>query len=365
MFSQNIDLQWFSAEEEGRTEEPSFEKLKKAREEGRVAKSQELTGSIVFFVTVLVLVFTAKNIFITAMDTYRYFFMRCTDENFMKRAYGVYFFTTFFKLLLPIAFSGIVAGVLSNIVQNKGFIFSWKPVSFNFSKIIPKFGQYFKNTLFSLKGVFNIVKSLAKVIIIVVVAYLLMSINLPGILNLIGAGSMFVPVGYLSNIASQMIIITSVIFLLISIPDFFVNKREFMESMKMTKQEVKDEYKELEGNPEVKSRIRSQMMALMQQNLSETVAESDVVIANPTHFAVAMKYDSEVASGPVVTAKGEDAVALQIRKIASENDVPIVENKPLARRLYSEVEVGNVIPDNYLELLAKVYAEVVKYSDRL
>lgn len=362
MSSQNLDLQWFSAEDEGRTEEPSLEKLRKAREEGRVAKSQELCGSVVFFVTSMVLIFTAKNIFTTCLEVYRFFFNRCTDLDFFQASYGIYFLTTLGKLVLPIGFSGMVAGVLANIIQNKGFLFTWKPIAPKFSKIIPKFAEYFKNTLFSLKGVFNIFKSLIKVAIIVFIAYFLMSANIPVILNSIGVGSMLVPVGNLANMAAQMIVIISVLFLLISIPDFFINKREFMESMKMTKQEVKDEYKELEGDPQVKGKIRQQIIELMQQDLPNTIRDSDVVIANPTHYAVSMKYDRDVANEPMVTAKGQGEVALYIRRLAEENGVPVVENKPLARSLYSELDVGDVIPEGYWELLAKVYAEVVKYN---
>ena len=128
----------------------------------------------------------------------------------------------------------------------------------------------------------------------------------------------------------------------------------------MTKYEVKQEYKEMEGDPEVKSRLRQRQREILMQNMPKAVREADVVITNPTHFAVSMKYDRNVSDAPQIIAKGEDEIALQMRRIAKENDVPIVENRPLARGLYTDTEVGDIIPDRYMAVLAQVYAEILK-----
>jgi flagellar biosynthetic protein FlhB len=137
-----------------------------------------------------------------------------------------------------------------------------------------------------------------------------------------------------------------------------------MEEMKMTKQEVKEEYKEMEGDPEVKSKLQQMQRQLLSQNVRKAVAESDVVIANPTHFAVALKYDSSTSdSAPIMNAKGEDNQALLIRRIAEENSVPVVENRPVARELYTNVEVGDIIPEVYFTVLAEIYSHLEKFKN--
>ena len=162
--------------------------------------------------------------------------------------------------------------------------------------------------------------------------------------------------------AAQILITVAVLFLLLSIPDYFVQRHDFMEEMKMTKQEVKEEYKEMEGDPEVKSKLQQMQRQLLSQNVRKAVSESDVVIANPTHFAVALKYDSTVADSPMVNAKGEDSTALLIRRIAEENDIPVVENRPVARDLYTNVEVGDIIPEVYYNAIAVIYSHLEKFK---
>ena len=158
--------------------------------------------------------------------------------------------------------------------------------------------------------------------------------------------------------AAKILVMSAVIFLVIAVPDYLVQRWQFMESMKMTKQEVKEEFKTMEGDPLVKSRLRQFIRELMQANIRDNVAKADVVITNPTHFAVAVLYDKEVMQGPMVTAKGQDLLAQRIKEIAKENDVPMVENRPLARALYAEAEVGDIIPESYYTVLATILGKV-------
>ncbi len=354
----DIDLQWFAAEDEGRTEAPSEHRLRKAREEGRVPKSQELNSSLVLIVTVLVLLFFAPYFLKWCEDVLVYYFSRCTEEDVFQKQFFSTFAIFLGRMVVPLSLAGIISAFLSNIIQNKGFIFSTKPIEPQFSKVLPRVGQYLKKTLFSFEGLFNISKSLLKVISIGIVAYIIIKINLPIILEFINASSVRLALGKIATTAVQIIIICSVIFLVISIPDYFVQRYQFMESMKMTKQEVKQEYKEMEGDPEVKSHLENAQRQLLQRNIPKAVAESDVVITNPTHFAVSLKYDSSRFDSPQITAKGADEVAFRIRTIAKENDVPIVENRPLARSLYAETEVGDIIPDKYIKAIVSVYAQI-------
>lgn len=361
---EDIDLQWFAAEDEGRTEEPSETRLRKAREEGRVAKSSDLNSSLVFFFCLMVLFVLAKRILFECAEVLKYFFNNINETNVKNASFFYIFAEKFAKIVLPIALSGIVVGIISNIVQNQGFLFTTKTIAPKFSKIVPNFAQYFKNTLFSFKGFFNVLKSIIKVSVIIFISYFLIRRDIPVLLMEIQNKSIVQAVFSISRMAGTILVVTAVLFIVIAIPDYFVQKREFMESMKMTKYEAKQEYKEMEGDPEVKSRIRQRAMQMAQQNIPRAVREADVVITNPTHFAVSLKYDVDLAPAPQVTAKGEDSIALTMRRIATENSVPIVENKPMARELYTRTEVGAIIPEDYFRVIAQIYAEVVKFDSK-
>ena len=154
------------------------------------------------------------------------------------------------------------------------------------------------------------------------------------------------------------LLIAAFVFLAVAIPDYLVQKKQFMESMKMTKQEVKEEYKQMEGDPLVKSRLPQMMRNLLYQNLPKAVSESDVVITNPTHYAVAIKYDRSIMQATIVNAKCADDLAMRIKTLAKENNVVIKENKVIARELYTKVEIGDIIPEEYLQAMAIILAEV-------
>lgn len=359
-----FDLQWFaSAEEEGRTEEPSEHKLRKAREEGRVAKSTEINGALVLLLPVIAIIILAPWIFNSCVEIIKFYFDRCVSSELTDSALVDAFYNYFIKLVLPIGLTAMVAGVVGNIVQTKGFLFSTKPIEPKFSKILPKFGQYFKKTIFSMEGAFNVFKSLFKVVILFVASYIIISSDLETLLSMMNV-SLWSGVCYIAKMAAKILLVAAVVFLGVAIPDYFVQKKQFMESMKMTKQEVKQEYKDMEGDPLVKSRLRQQMRNLLYQNLPKAVSEADVVITNPTHYAVAVKYDKNVMQAPIVNAKGEDEIAMRIKSLAKENNVEIVENKLLARELYTKVEIGDIIPEEYLQAMAIILAKVYKLKGK-
>ncbi len=354
----DIDLQWFAAEDEGRTEEPSEYKLHKAREEGRVAKSPEIASALVMLLGVVTLLVMAPVMWRWCREIFVFYFSRITSAQMTQGTFYSVFLNYLLKMILPMSAIGIIAAVAANIIQNKGFIFSTKPIQPNFSKIVPKFGQYLKKTLFSMEGAFNVGKSLVKVVIVIIVAYIIIRSNIPVILNFIKTSSIPLAVSHIAWTAGKILVTGAIIFLLISIPDYLMQRRQFIESMKMTKQEQKQEYKEMEGDPEVKSHLEAAQRQLLSQNIPRAVAESDVVITNPTHFAVALKYDSAVADAPKVMAKGEDNLAQRIKAIARENEIPVIENRPLARGLYTDTRIGDIIPTAYFSAIAAVYAQI-------
>lgn len=352
-----------AAEDEGRTEEPSEYKLEKARKEGRVAKSQEVGGALVLLTSVVTLIFLSKYFFNQMAGILIFYFGKTGEHNLNNPGLLRFFIETFAKCVFPVLLVSAIVAILANIVQTKGFIFSLKPIEPKFSKIVPKIGEYLKKTVFSAKGLFNVAKSIGKVAIICFVGYLFIKKDVFILCQIIKSGQIFNAIEKILPMAAQILIVVAVIFLAISIPDFFIQKKDFMEEMKMTKQEVKEEYKEMEGDPEVKSRLTQMQRQLLQQNIPKAVSESDVVITNPTHFAVALKYDSSQSDAPIVNAKGEDEIAQRIKRIAQENRIPIVENRPVARELYANLEIGDIIPEKYYKTITLIYSQLDKYKN--
>ncbi|MDR2069195.1 MAG: flagellar biosynthesis protein FlhB [Spirochaetaceae bacterium] len=356
-----MDLQWFAAEDEGRTEEPSEYKIRKAREEGRVAKSQELTGALILLLPALAILFLAPLMLRTCVEMIRFFFSRATELDPAKD--GIIagaFFSYFTRLALPIAAVSVAAAVFANLVQT-GPLFTLKPLVPNFSKIIPRFGRYFQRTLFSMEGLFNFTKSIIKMLIIGMVAFFIIRSEIRGLANLQTA-ELWQAVRLIASLAARMLIVSALLLLVLSIPDFMFQRWQYRESLKMTKEEVKEERKMYEGDPQIKSRLRQRMREIMTRNMLINVPKADVVITNPTHYAVALEYHPERGTAPQVSAKGADEAAFRIREIAKENSVPLVEHKPLARALYAELEVGDFIPEQYYEAIAIILAGVQRIN---
>jgi flagellar biosynthetic protein FlhB len=356
-----IDLQWFAAEDEGRTEDPTEYKIRKAREDGRVAKSQELIGALVLLLPALTIFFLAPSMLRTCVEMLRFYFLRAAElDPIADRIVVTAFFNYLARLALPIVAVAMAAAIFANVVQ-VGFLFTTKPITPDFSKVVPRLGRYFQKTLFSLEGLFNIFKSVIKMAFIGGVAFFLIRSEIKTLANLQTA-TLWTGVSTVASLAIRMLLISALLLLLLSIPDMLFQRWQYKESLKMSKQEVKEERKMYEGDPLVKSRLRQRMRELLSRNLAVTVPQADVVIANPTHFAVALEYKSGM-EGPMVSAKGEDELALRIRRIAEENDVPVVENKPLARALYAEAEVGDIIPETYYRAVADVLAHVYRMNE--
>ena len=353
-----IDLQWFAAEDEGRTEEPSEYKIKKAREEGRVAKSQELVGALGLLLPAATLLILAPSMGRTLREMIVFYFSQVSHPDIVGNGslLAGAFFSYFIKLALPIALVAVVAAIASNVLQ-VGFLFTLKPLKPDFSKILPRFGQYFKRTLFSIEGLYNLGKTVVKIAIIAFASYLSIKGEIDHLMALF-TSPFWTSVKYVASIAIRLVLEVAVLLLVLSVPDYLFQRRRYMESLKMTKEEVKEERKMQEGDPLVKSRLRQRMQELLSKNMAANVPKADVVIANPTHFAVALEWDREKMLAPVVTAKGQDQLALRIRKIAEESGVPVVENRPLARALYADVEIGDAIPDKYYQAIAAVLAHV-------
>ncbi|MDR3337020.1 MAG: flagellar biosynthesis protein FlhB [Treponema sp.] len=358
-----MDLQWFAAEDEGRTEEPSEYKIRKAREEGRVAKSQELVGALVLLFPAVAILILAQYLLKTFVEMINFFFTRAVELDPAKDGIIMQAFMEYFvRLTLPIVAVSTVAAVFANLIQT-GFMFTTKPLVPNFSKIVPHFGQYFQRTLFSVDGLFNFAKSLVKMAIIGGVAFFLIRSRFDELKNLQTA-DLFMAFSMIASLAIRMLIICALLLLALSIPDYMFQRWRHRESLKMSREEVKEERKMYEGDPQIRNRIRQRMQELMAKNMMVNVPKADVVVTNPTHFAVALEYNREAMPAPRVTAKGQDEMARRIKEIARENEVPIVENKPLARALYAETEIGEIIPAAFYEVVATVLSKVMALNEK-
>lgn len=362
---EGMHLQWFaSAEDEGRTEDASDYKIRKAREEGRVVKSQELVAAVGLLLPMVTLVALAPSMLSTFREMLT-FFLRSSFELDIVTDGGVIaqaFFKYFISLSAPLLFVAFIAAIFSNLLQT-GFLFTLKPITPKFSKVIPKFGDFFKKTLFSMEAFYNLAKSMGKILVVAFIAYSNIMREIRTFANLF-ISPFWHSVELIAGLSVRIVIEAAIFMLALAIPDYLFQRKQFMDSLKMTKQEVKEEHKMQEGDPMVKNRLRQKMRDLLSRNMAANVPKADVVITNPTHFAVAIEWKRDTMSAPMVSAKGQDEVAQRIKQIAREASVPIVENKPLARALYAEVEIGDMIPEMYYNALATVLAHVYKANGR-
>ena len=359
-YSLFIDLQWFSDDNDedapGKTEQPTETKLRRLRDEGQVVKSQELTGAIGLLLPAVLLIFFAPSMLRTFTEMVQFYFLRITEMDPTKDGLiaGV-FMRYFIRLAAPILIVAFVTAIISNIVQIGGWLFTTKPLEPNFSKALPKFSQYFRR-IFSVEGLVNLGKSLIKIVIIGLVAFLFISADIEKLLNL-QKSDLYTGLLLVAGIAVRMIIVVAVLLLAIGVADYFFQRWRFRERHKMTRYEIKEELKMYESDQMIQSRIRSRFREMLKQNIHVTVPTADVVITNPTHLAVALKWNRSMR-GPQVVALGADTIAAAIREIAQANEIPLVENKPLAWALYNETDVGDIIPEKYYTTVAVILNKV-------
>ena len=362
----HYNLQWFAADGEGgeKTEPATDKKLRDARDEGKVAKSKELTAAFDLIVLFLVLKVFMSFVGEKLLGFFSYIYNRMHDflietqkdmssvtvRNFMNDI-----ILQFLLTCLPFFIFGVVVTILVSIVQ-VGWKVTTKPMAPKLDKFNPING--FKR-IFSNDAIFELIKSVLKIGVILYMAYSSIKSHQNDIFILYE-----LPLKRAVALVGDIIINTglkiSIVYLIVGIVDYIYNKHKFNEDMKMTKQEVKDEFKNTEGDPAIKGQQRKRMQEASQRRMMQDVPKADVVITNPTHFAVAIKYDADTNQAPVVTAKGQDYVAMKIKEIARDNNIRIVENKPLARMLFHNVELGAEIPPELYQSVAEILAMIYK-----
>ncbi|MDI9508435.1 MAG: flagellar biosynthesis protein FlhB [Bacillota bacterium] len=358
-------LQFF-AEGADKTEQPTTKKLGDARKEGQVARSKELTTStelIAMFLTLKIFVgFIGSKFVETFISNFQNISKMQEGEFTLVMAEGILrnSILRIIIICIPIFGVAVVTSFIVVLVQVKWKI-SAKPLMPKFNKLNPVSG--FKK-IFSKDKIFTLLIETVKIVLIGYITYNSLKNEWRTLLILYDI-SLFQAVDLIGDLVINLGLKISIIFFIVGIADYIYQKFKFKKDMMMTKQEVKDEFKQTEGDPQIKRKIRSKMMEVSQRRMMQQLPEADVVITNPTHLAAAIKYNRESSEAPILLAKGADYLAVKIKEIAKENQIEIVENKPLARMLYYNVEVGEEIPPELYQLTAEVLAYVYKLNGRI
>ncbi len=358
------NLQFFAEDQNGaeKTEQATPKKLSDARKEGQVAKSQEIATAFTMLTLFLILKFGY-----TFMGTnFKAVFERAYNNiPYVTRTYNGYPPVTTIMAILtnalltillvcaPFFLLGLAVSFMCDLIQVK-----WrpttKPLKPKFSKLNPISGM---KKIFSTRKLFELGKSLLKLAVMAAVIYTFFTGRTESLFLLYDM-PLKQAIGLMGNLIFDLGFRITAAYMVIAFIDYIYQKYKFKKDMMMTKKEVKDEFKNSEGDPQIKSAQRRRMMEASRRRMMQALPEADVVITNPTHYAVAIKYDADEADAPIVVAKGADYLAQKIKEIAKENDVEIVENKPLARMLFANVEVGELVPPELYKAVAEVLAYV-------
>ncbi len=343
-----------------KTEEPTAKKQEKQKSDGNIFMSQELATAITIFLGAWVLKIYGSWIFkhfymiMTNYFSYASWF-RVTPENLQNFFYSV--LLILLKFLSPVMISLMVVGAISTIAQT-GWVVTWKKGKWKFDKLAWKLDKLAPDK----KKVADLFLNIAKISFFLMVAYHSLKDSIPFWMPFFD-GPVINSWFFLCEFAFKVIMKLSVVAFIIGILDYLYKKKKWMDDLKMTKQEVKDEKKQ-EGDPKIKAMIKRRRFALFQKIMMESIPQADVIITNPTHFAVAIKYDQDTMEAPKVIAKGVGKLALRIKEIGAKANIPIVENKPLAQVLFKTVDVGEVVPLNLYKAVAEVLAYVYRLKNK-
>ncbi|WP_047981257.1 flagellar biosynthesis protein FlhB [Ornithinibacillus contaminans] len=355
-----LDLQFFAGE---KTEKATPKKRSDERKKGRVAKSQDInTAFLLLFVLILMAVFGSfmkDNMLALYQHSFtEYINWELTENNIFQ------LFTEatieLVKIIAPVLVIALIIGVASNLMQI-GFLFTTEPLKFDLKKIDPIQGA---KRIFSMRALVELLKSFLKIVVIGSITFMVIWIFKDDMLmtafkNAENALAFFGRTTLIMGISATIALLFLAVF------DYAYQRYDFEKNMRMSKQDIKDEYKNIEGDPFIKSKIKEKQRQIAMRRMMSEIPNADVVITNPTHYAIAIKYDEDKASAPYVVGKGVDHIAFKIREIAKANNVMTVENRPLARSLYASVEIGEAIPEEFYQAVAEVLAYVYRMEKKV
>jgi flagellar biosynthesis protein FlhB len=345
-----------------RTEAPTDKRRSEAREKGNVAKSSEINSTLVLLVGIVMLKFCSpwmyRQIVMFMQSSFQLIAHPGTEMAFFM-ALIIKATMFLFYLCLPVCAAIMVIGLVANIVQ-VGFLFTLQPLVPNLSKLDVISGA---KRLLSLRSIVEVVKDMAKLVLIGCIAFFTIKGEFGRFLGLGNTTPAAIWV-FMLSLSFTIVFRIALVLLVISILDLFYQRYEYEKQLKMTKQEVKEEHKQMEGDPQVKSRIRSLQREMARRRMMQEVPKATVVVTNPTYIAIALRYEPEEMQTPKIVAKGKRIMAEQIKKLAAAAGVPIIEDKPLARAMYDKVNVGDEVPVEFFTAVAEVLAYVFRLKKR-
>jgi flagellar biosynthetic protein FlhB len=346
-----------------KSEKATPKRRKEAREKGQFAKSMEVTSILILLGALGVFFFSGSWMFLKIKLITSHIFTHLGEMQIYdtESTYNflIMVLLNILLILSPLFMAVVVFGVLGNLAQ-VGFVFSGELLTPKFSKLNPISGL---KRLVSIRSLVELIKSILKIGIVGIVAYLTVKKEMINIPFLIG---MEVPnvLSFFAVTSLKICFVTCLVLMILAVLDFSFQKYQHEKELKMTLQEVKEESKQTEGDPKIKQRIRSAQLEMARRRMIHAVPDATVVITNPTHLAVAIKFEFGKMSAPCVIAKGAGIIAAQIRKIAKENNVPIIENKPLARVMFKTVEIGDMIPVELYQAIAEILAYIYRLKGK-
>lgn len=333
--------------------EATQQKLERVKKEGQVIKSKDFSMAVAMLVMFL-LVYNLSP-FIWHQITKLFVLLYEQIPQATIESVGVHYILTIsiiaiFLILAPILFMAMIMGILGDFIQI-GPIFTTKTIEIKFDKLNPT--KYFKN-LFSIKTAFELVKNITKVIVLGWVGWMVYKDHFPVILGLSAVDNKFAVLFEFGKLIVEFVTKACIIFLAISAADYMVVRMKFLKDQKMSYKEIKDEYKNSEGDPHVKAALRQRRQQVLQRSMMDAVQTADFVVTNPTHVAVALKYDQAEMQAPRLIAKGTELIAKKIIEIAKEHGIPVIENPPVARALFRLVELNREIPPELYKAVAEI-----------
>ena len=345
--------------DENKQYEASQQKLRKAREQGQVVKSKDLSTAIAIIIMFSFIYLIGPIIWGQLSALFTIIYEQIPNKHLDEIGYAYLFTKTVIPtalILLPILLLASFTGVLGDMIQ-VGPLFTTKPLEFNAEKFNPT--KYFKN-LASPKTLFDLVKNIVKVIILGIIGYLVYRSHFEAILMLAAIDNHFAVLIQFGALVLDFVLKAGIAFLIIAAADYGVTKWKFLQDQKMSFKEVKDEYKNSEGDPNVKAALRQRRQQILQRKMMDSVTTCDFVVTNPTHVACAIKYDAEKMESPMLVAKGTELFAQKIKEIAREHGIPVIENPPVARALFRFVDINRQIPPDLYKAVAEILIFVYK-----
>jgi len=359
-FILRLDLQYFNGE---KTEKPTPKKLQDARNKGQVAKSPDLSPAFVLVAVFALLMVFGSSMYDSFLRIMRESLMTYTTWEVNQENLSVITMQMLIesaKIVGPILGIVLVIALAVNYMQ-VGVLFTTEPLMMKLSKLDPIQGA---KRIFSLRSLVELLKSLLKISTGILVAYMVLWDIKEEVVRL-SLTSVESVLSFAATEAVKVGMYIGILLVILGAFDFFYQKYEHMKNLRMSKQDIKDEYKKSEGDPLIKSKIKERQRQMAMRRMMQEVPKADVIITNPTHFAVAIQYEAGTMTAPTVIAKGQDYVALKIKEIAKKNGVITMENKPLARALFSQVEIGQQIPEEMFKAVAEVLAYVYKLQGKV